>query len=255
MTTGPVGMKVEVVADAAGVPIVRKCLAVELPETALTPVVARTDVQRGVYEGGLKVWECAVDLVRYLADRQGRDPLVRPGSRVLEIGCGHGLPGAWAATKGASVLFQDLNPEVLLHVTMPTVAQNCGPCDPGSPAPGCRFVSGDWGAVAAALSTAHESFDLVLSSETIYAVDALPALVHLIRTALAPGGVAVLANKRFYFGVGGGTRAFEAEAARQGLSCTVVSVLEDRGSNIREICIVSHAAPVVGDGARDSAMA
>lgn len=48
MVTGPAGMKVEVVADAAGVPIVRKCLAVELPETALTPVVARTDVQRGV---------------------------------------------------------------------------------------------------------------------------------------------------------------------------------------------------------------
>lgn len=56
--------------------------------------------------------------------------------------------------------------------------------------------------------------------------------------------------------VGGGTRAFEAEAARQGLSCTVVAVLEDRGSNIREICVVGHAAPSPDlDVTRDTAMA
>ena len=54
--------------------------------------------------GGLKVWECSIDLVRYL--QEADIPL--ENSRVLELGCGAGLPGIYAAKKGAAAVhFQD----------------------------------------------------------------------------------------------------------------------------------------------------
>jgi hypothetical protein len=40
---------------------------------------------------------------------------------VWQLGCGHALPGVWAAMRGASVTFQDLNAEVLQHATMATL--------------------------------------------------------------------------------------------------------------------------------------
>ena len=49
-------------------------------------------------QGGLKIWECSEDLARYLHDT---DLQLRDKS-VLELGCGAGLPGLLALTKGAS---------------------------------------------------------------------------------------------------------------------------------------------------------
>ena len=106
--------------------------------------------------------------------------------------------------------------------------------------PRCAFLSGDWTAVEALLTSQGKTFDVVLSSETVYSVESCPALALIIQRLLAPGGVAVLSNKRFYFGVGGGTRAFEVEARKLALRVDVVQVLEDRGSNIREVCTVRH---------------
>ena len=48
------------------------------------------DVRTGAYEGGLKSWECSVDLVKYLAETETEE-LGRilstdgPGTRVLEV--------------------------------------------------------------------------------------------------------------------------------------------------------------------------
>mmetsp|Transcript_16994 Transcript_16994/g.37001 ORF Transcript_16994/g.37001 Transcript_16994/m.37001 type:complete len:436 (-) Transcript_16994:143-1450(-) len=75
--------------------------------------LADTDLIPGVYEGGLKVWECSLDLCRHLADEilrlhssfEGGDgngidisanndvyhALSKTG-KTLELGCGHGLP-------------------------------------------------------------------------------------------------------------------------------------------------------------------
>ena len=58
---------------------------------------------------------------------------------------------------------------------------------------------------------------------------------------VAQGGVALVAAKRFYFGVGGGTAAFLSLLRKQragagvALSAEVVRVFEDGASNIREI--------------------
>ena len=96
-----------------------------------------------VYEGGFKLWECAIDLCEYMLAKDlgrpglldGANPLdrlrltrLRAGKRVMELGCGHGLPGILAAqageprflcstllsvvAEGASVDFCDFNHEV-----------------------------------------------------------------------------------------------------------------------------------------------
>lgn len=44
-------------------------------------------VKPGVYEGGLELWECALDLARYLERHRSREAL---GRRVIELGCGRG---------------------------------------------------------------------------------------------------------------------------------------------------------------------
>ena len=56
-----------------------------------------SDLVSGVYEGGLKVWECAMDLVKFIKDL----PELVKGKVILEIGCGQGLPGVMALKCGA----------------------------------------------------------------------------------------------------------------------------------------------------------
>lgn len=54
--------------------------------------------ERTRISGGLKLWECAVDLIQYLREAAATGELSLEGARVLELGCGHGLPGIYAAT-------------------------------------------------------------------------------------------------------------------------------------------------------------
>lgn len=43
-----------------------------------------TDLISGVYEGGLKIWDCSLDLVQLIAD----EPIGFYGKTILELGCG-----------------------------------------------------------------------------------------------------------------------------------------------------------------------
>nr|GEV22195.1 hypothetical protein [Tanacetum cinerariifolium] len=52
-----------------------------------------------------------------------------PSKRVLELGCGYGLPGTFACQKGASVVhFQDLSAESVRCTTIPNVPANLQTC-------------------------------------------------------------------------------------------------------------------------------
>ena len=76
----------------------------------------------GVYEGGLKVWDCSFDLADFVA----LETASFAGKRVIELGCGQGLPGVMALKVGAShVVFQDFNAEVLTNATKPVIELNC----------------------------------------------------------------------------------------------------------------------------------
>ncbi|BBN00080.1 hypothetical protein MPTK1_1g26230 [Marchantia polymorpha subsp. ruderalis] len=128
--------------------------------------VAKTDLVPGKYEGGLKLWECTVDLINTLRREIKDGQLSFRGKRVLELGCGHGLPGILACLKGASTVhFQDFNAEVLRHLTIPNVEANLQQdqarskqsgavlAKAGQPAPDVHYYAGDWGDVYELLST------------------------------------------------------------------------------------------------------
>ncbi|XP_008280611.1 histidine protein methyltransferase 1 homolog [Stegastes partitus] len=82
----------------------------------------RSDLISGVYEGGLKVWECTYDLLEQIE----KDGETFGGKAVLDLGCGAGLLGILALKRGATqVHFQDYNSTVIEQLTVPNVMLNC----------------------------------------------------------------------------------------------------------------------------------
>jgi len=110
-----------------------------------------------------------------------------------------------------------------------------------------RFFCGDWGSLEDTLPVgSRASYDLILTAETIYSLDAIPRLARCIVSLLRPqSGMAIVAAKRYYFGVGGGFLAFNKalrdEAHRSGMQVRAEEpvVIEDGRSNVREILAFS----------------
>ena len=181
-------------------------------------------VEAGVYEGGRELWECAIDLVEWLAAHR------RPSGTVLELGCGRGLPGLWCLKRGAQqVVFSDYDADVLERYTRVDAARVGGRS---------FFYAGDWRGLPAALTGEgfEEKVDLILSAETAYREDTTRSLVECIARTLSATGEAVVATKRYYFGCGGGVAALENEIGRiDRLCCEVVWSAEDGRSNVRDI--------------------
>ncbi|UYV69462.1 METTL18 [Cordylochernes scorpioides] len=159
-----------------------------------------SDVVPGVYEGGLKVWDCAYDLLDYLSTNS---QLLKSGMKVLELGCGAGLPGIFALCKGANVDFQDFNVDVLRVSTIPNILLNIKSEEWSDLPQRCSFIAGDWGAVADFLEAQQARYDLILTSETIYSLPSQPRLIQAMERLLHPAGKVLLAAKLYYFGVGG----------------------------------------------------
>lgn len=164
------------------------------------------------YEGGLKTWECSLDLLHYLST------LAFPaGMRIVELGCGSALPSISLARRDptATVAFQDYNEHVLRSVTLPNLlgnVQSAAPCN-------YSFFCGDWDGLEGLLL---DSCDLLLSSETIYHPSSYSKISRIIASCLAPTGTALVAAKEYYFGntLGGGLHEFAAHIVAGGeLSC------------------------------------
>ncbi len=122
----------------------------------------------------------------------------RPG-RTVELGCGLGLPGLVAACRGAAVTFVDREPAPLAFVRASADATGVGRVD----------------VVAADLThtALRHRFELVLLAEVLYDRGAFPAMAAAIASALAPAGVALLADGRRI-----DTRAFYPLLAAHGLA-------------------------------------
>ncbi|KAF9116829.1 hypothetical protein BGX27_010446 [Mortierella sp. AM989] len=242
-------------------------------------LAGKSDLVKGVYEGGLKTWECALDLVAYLAEQKEN----YDGKKVLELGCGSALPGIYVLTQSNSVKvdLQDYNDQVLKLVTLPNVLLNTyvrpdqqsaeeeveetkeqkkkpeGEDDDEDeddedddeepevdPEDGdfkgveldlpdsdeeklalakkvesqSTFYMGDWSGLVdlLAFSGDEDKYDLILTSETIYAEESHPKLYATIKNSLKRGGKALVAAKTFYFGVGGDILSFRKLIEKDG---------------------------------------
>ncbi|NXU36738.1 MET18 methyltransferase, partial [Drymodes brunneopygia] len=196
-------------------------------------VSSHSDLIPGVYEGGLKIWECTFDLMDYFSEAE----IEFTNKTVLDLGCGAGLLGIVALRgEAASVHFQDYNSTVIDEITLPNVVANCTsegrgmdsgkdrkaskppPKKPrkaeGSPdmLNRCRFFSGEWSQISQLLLSSNKpcsKYDLILTSETIYNPDYYSALHDALAQLLDRNGRVYLASKVHYFGVGGGVYLFE----------------------------------------------
>ncbi|PON55672.1 S-adenosyl-L-methionine-dependent methyltransferase [Parasponia andersonii] len=223
--------------------------------------LSNSDLVPGKYEGGLKLWEGSLDLVKALRSEVGNERLAFTGKRVLELGCGHGLPGIFACLEGAAAIhFQDFNAEVLKYLTIPNVNANLqkklqrskiDETDSETLAR-VRFFAGDWSEIDKLLPHVRDSkeksdpssgdfsvhgYDIILMAETVYSVTVFQRLYELLKKCLSyPHGLVYMAAKKHYFGVGGGTRQFLSMVEKDGLmDFSMVAEVADGSSNVREV--------------------
>ncbi|CAL1708632.1 unnamed protein product [Somion occarium] len=91
---------------------------------------APSDLVPGIYEGGLKTWECSLDLVTCLHDILPEDTDLI-GQRILELGCGTAVPSMYLLqrifslppqpSERTAIHLQDYNDLVFKLVTLPNL--------------------------------------------------------------------------------------------------------------------------------------
>lgn len=82
------------------------------------------DLRKNIYEGGLKSWECSIDLVDFISQQS-----LSRFSTIIELGCGTSLPSEYLFTeylktnskKGINFILSDYNESVLRLVTIPNL--------------------------------------------------------------------------------------------------------------------------------------
>ena len=127
-----------------------------------------------------ELWPSAHVLAAELA---GRD---LAGLRVVELGCGVGLPSVVAALGGADVLATDWYAEALTFARANAAAAGAR----------LRAMLLDWNAPAAALLPPGDGFDLAIGADVLYEERNGPALAALLPLLLRPGGEALVADPR-----------------------------------------------------------
>ena len=214
------------------------------------------DLIPGQYEGGIKIWECSLDLCSFLPNYIGWYDL--KDLRVLEIGCGHGLPGLYFLLRESYVLFQDFNKEILEKITLDYIIQinNGYKLDLTK---NSAFIDGDWKDLTSRLNNLDfftygngnkesffkennsKKFDIIVSADTLYNVENYDSLYKNIISNLNNPGICFISSKKYYFGVGGGTSQFiDYVTQKNELDISCVHEINDGMSNIRQILELRH---------------
>uniref|UniRef100_A0A915EE39 GRIP domain-containing protein n=1 Tax=Ditylenchus dipsaci TaxID=166011 RepID=A0A915EE39_9BILA len=158
-----------------------------------------SDLESGIYEGGLKVWE---------ENHLKQDYFV--GKKVFELGCGGALPTILALALGAEyAVVNDFNQFVLESFTSPNFKLNRIPSEKWS------MVPGSWSSLLSDEKIQRKGFsvyffDVIFSTETIYNEQNYVALHDAMDALLSASGSIFIAAKVYYFGLGTSIAAFES---------------------------------------------
>jgi predicted nicotinamide N-methyase len=123
----------------------------------------------------MHLWPAAATLARLVAGSER----IRPGARVVELGCGLGLPALLAAVRGAFAVAADWKREPLHFARASAELNGCN----------VEVVQMDWTA-----PPLQREFDFCLGADVGYDARAESALVHAVAALLRPGGTAWLAD-------------------------------------------------------------
>ncbi|KAA6383002.1 MAG: hypothetical protein EZS28_021473 [Streblomastix strix] len=181
-------------------------------DSTLGQVLKSSDIVPKIYEGGFTLWNCSAELSKVVSQHD------LSGLRILEAGCGHGLPGITALLQGAlQVDFLDFNEDVLRLATIPNVELN----ENGKLLLNrSRFICGDWQFLPELIDKQY--YDVELSAETVYRQENFAYLEQImnlllkkkIKSNLQQSIVslntpcALFAGKSTYFGIDGGIESF-----------------------------------------------
>jgi 2-polyprenyl-3-methyl-5-hydroxy-6-metoxy-1,4-benzoquinol methylase len=215
-------------------------------------LIKNKDLVPGEYEGGVKLWECSLDLCNFLPGYVGWYDLT--GLKVLDLGCGHGLPGLYFLLRGAKVMFQDFNQEVLDKITKVYINQIYKKYNRDF-SNNAAFLSGDWKDFNSKIEArdfeckseetaqilSQNKFDIIISADTIYNLNNYDSFYSVIKEKMNNPGICFICSKKFYFGVGGGTSQFIDYVSTKGeFEVKVVKEFNDGMSTIRQIIELKH---------------
>ena len=128
------------------------------------------------------LWPAAHGLARYLWDHRAE---LAGGTRLIELGCGLGLPSILAARLGARVLATDFHPDTgtwLLHNAKLNQVD-------------LIYMALDWNKLMSPAHLPHyQAAPLIIGSDLLYEKRHIPALVCAIDALCAPGGQAVITD-------------------------------------------------------------
>jgi hypothetical protein len=207
------------------------------------------DLIPGKYEGGIKIWECSLDLCNFLPEYVGWYNL--DGLKILELGSGHGLPGLYFLLRNCNVMFQDYNQEILDNITLSYINQiktNYNVDLSGNVA----LMNGDWKDFTQRINEldfkcdnkdnfSQGEFDMIVSADTIYNIENYESFYSVIKNHLKNPGICFVCSKKYYFGVGGGTSQFIDFVNKKGeFDISVAKEINDKVSNIRQILEIRH---------------
>ncbi|MDX2037228.1 MAG: methyltransferase domain-containing protein [Isosphaeraceae bacterium] len=135
-----------------------------------------------------------------LAEAVAREPLA-PDTRVLEIGCGLGLTGLVAATRGARVVFTDYDDAPLAFAAESARAN-------GVPEDRFAVERFDW------RSPIGPAFDTILGADVLYERRLVPLVADVLAARLEADGVALISNPYRV-----AAESFPEELETRGLRC------------------------------------
>ena len=148
------------------------------------------------------LWPAAYLLAEAVLNEHWPEPETAGGPvQALEIGCGLGLPGLAAVSKGLQVLFTDYDRAPLEFVARSAAENGVDPS---------RFAIRllDW------RNFPDEQFSVILGADVIYEAPLVPLVANLLANLLAPGGLGLIATPLRVTAL-----AFPAALASVGLGC------------------------------------